>query len=133
MASRIVRDSLLLGIGLSALAKDAIEEKVRELEKSGQISPGEAKKLASDLLGYLSETKQDVSQMVKDEVEKALKASPLATKKDLAELEAKFARYKKDMASFQMDNRSLVTLKRRLAKGGITKKEYERLRRELTG
>ena len=83
MASKILRDSLVLGMGLSALAKDAIEEKIRELEKSGQINPEEAKRLASELMGYLSDTKQDVAALVKAEVEKALKASPVATRKEL--------------------------------------------------
>jgi len=131
MASKFVRNSLLLGAGLSSMARKAVEKKMRELEQDGVIDPEEAGKLVDDLLDQVEEKRDTLVQTVRAEVDRALKASPIATKKELAALEEKFAQYKRDMASYQVDRGSLALLKRRYAKGEISKKQYEQMRREL--
>jgi len=131
MASKFVRNSLLLGAGLSSMARKAVEKKMRELEDEGVIDPAETEKLVDDLLDQVEEKRDTLVQTVRAEVDRALKASPIATKKELAALEEKFAQYKRDMASYQVDRGSLALLKRRYAKGEISKKQYEQMRREL--
>jgi len=131
MASKFVRNSLLLGAGLSSMARKAVEKKIHELEQDGVIDPEEAEKLVDDLLGQVEEKRESLVQTVRAEVDRALKASPIATKKELAALEEKFAQYKRNMASYQVDHGSLALLKRRYAKGEISKKQYEQMRREL--
>jgi|GEM_PF-4011397 len=131
MASKIVRDSIILGAGLSVMAKRAIQEKVRELEKNGVIGPDEAEKLVDDLLGQVADTRDNLVQTVRKEVDRALKESPIATKKELAALEEKFAQYKRNMASYQVDHGSLSLLKRRYAKGEISKKQFDQMKKDL--
>ncbi|MFA6329739.1 MAG: SHOCT domain-containing protein [Candidatus Micrarchaeia archaeon] len=131
MASKLVRNSLLLGAGLSAMARKAIEEKIRELEKDGDIDPDEAQKLVEEIAGQVAETRDSLVQTVRSEVDRALKASPIATKKELAALEEKFAQYKRNMASYQVDHTAVALLKRRYAKGEISKKQYEQMKKDL--
>jgi polyhydroxyalkanoate synthesis regulator phasin len=83
----IIKKSVLFGLGIGALTKEKAEKFAKDMQKKGYLNAKEGKKLAKDMIAESVKTQKKVQAMVDTNVKKALKAMPLATKKDLKDLE----------------------------------------------
>lgn len=85
----ILKKAVLLGVGAATLTRDKAMGIVKDLQKAGYLNAKEGQKMVKDLMKKSTETQKKVQAMVKEQVDKAVKAMPLATKKDLKDLEKK--------------------------------------------
>ena len=81
---KLIRRSILLGMGVYSLTKDKLDKFVSDLEKDKKLSRKEGRKLADDLL-------KDVGTYRKKLVKVILSESGLATKEDIKRIEKKLA------------------------------------------
>ncbi|MCK5025739.1 MAG: phasin family protein [Nanoarchaeota archaeon] len=88
MAS-LIKKGLMLGLGITSMTKEAIEKTVKELEKKGEINAKEGKKMVGDLLKKSKKQNEEIKKTIEEQVQKALKSLPIATKKDIDALSAK--------------------------------------------
>ena len=87
--TNLIKKGLMLGLGITSMTKEAIEKTVKELEKKGEINAKEGKKMVDDLLKKSREQNTEIKKKVDEQIQKALKALPIATKKDIDALSAK--------------------------------------------
>lgn len=80
MAKR-ARKAMRFGARIAAAAKNRLQKDVNMLVKSGIISRGEARKLASAIKSEIKAEKQRIKNFAKQELKRGLqKAKPLAKK-----------------------------------------------------
>ena len=79
----IFEKSINMGIGLFSYSKEKIEEFVDELVKKGDISQYDAKDIVNDLVKRGENQRQEMGNMIKDEIIKALDFMNIARKEDL--------------------------------------------------
>jgi len=85
----IIKKTMLTGVGLAAMTRDKIEELAKGLIETGEMSEEEGKELIAELQKKSKQAREDLETKVKDMVQKALKKTDVATKKDIARLEKK--------------------------------------------
>ena len=85
----ILKKAILFGVGVTTLSKDKAKSIVNDLRKKGYLNVKEGQKMVNDLLKQSAQTQKKVQEMVKEQIDKTLKMMPLATKKDLQDLEKK--------------------------------------------
>jgi len=88
----IIEKGLLTGIGFAAMTKDKVENLAKELIEKGGLSEKEGQALIDDLLKRSEEAQKDLEARVVELVRGAMEKLEVATKKDLAQLEAKIER-----------------------------------------
>ena len=66
----LLRKMLYTGIGLAALSEEKAKEMVAELEKKGEVSSEEGKKLAQELIDKAKKHGEELQRAVKAEVGK---------------------------------------------------------------
>ncbi len=76
-------------LGAVLLTKERIQRTVDECVKRGELGRTEAEKLVSELTKKGEEGRAHLGEMVRNEVGKVVDELGLATKKDLADLEAR--------------------------------------------
>lgn len=91
----VIKKSVLLGLGVGALTKEKAEKFVKELQKKGYLDVKEGKKLARELMAESKKAQKKVQTAVEKQVKAAVKKMPLATKKDLKDLEKKVTKKKR--------------------------------------
>ncbi len=91
----LLKKTLQLGFGITALTKEKAEKFVKEAKKHYNLNEKEGKKLVADLLKQSDKTQKEIAGIVKKHVDLAVNATGLATKKDLANLEKKLVGKKK--------------------------------------
>lgn len=85
----IIKKTMLTGVGLAAMTRDKVEELAKELIEMGGMSEKEGKELIAELQKKSKQARKDLETKVEDMVQKALKKTDVATKKDIARLEEK--------------------------------------------
>ena len=83
----LIKKSIVLGIGITALSKEKVEHFVKELRKEGDINAKEGRELVSFFVKESSKKREDLKKMVKSHVDDAIKKSKVATKKEISDLE----------------------------------------------
>ncbi|MBC7083158.1 MAG: hypothetical protein AB1563_10520 [Bacillota bacterium] len=76
-------------LGAVLLTKEKIQKVADECVKRGELGRAEAERLVCELTRKGEEGRARLSEMVRDEVRKIVDDLGLATKKDLADLEAR--------------------------------------------
>ncbi len=89
---KLIRKSLLFGLGALTLTKEKVEDFIKELEKEGGLSKAEGKKLVKDVLKYTKKQQDAVSKITRNQMKFVLKEIPLATKDDLKSVEKKLTK-----------------------------------------
>jgi len=79
----IFERSINMGIGLFSYSKEKIEEIVDELVQKGDISQYDAKAIVSDLIKRGENQREQMRNIIRDEVIKALDTVNIARKEDL--------------------------------------------------
>lgn len=79
----IFEKSINMGIGLFSYSKEKVEEIVDELVKKGDISQYDAKGMVNDLVKRGENQREQMRNIIRDEVIKALDSVNIARKEDL--------------------------------------------------
>lgn len=85
--SDILKKAFSLGVGLTIVSKEKIEQVVDDLVKKGELAPSESKQMIARLLEKGEEEQNELKRMVQEQVKKVLDSLDVATKQDLQELE----------------------------------------------
>jgi polyhydroxyalkanoate synthesis regulator phasin len=90
-----VKKGVMIGLGLAAITKDAVEKRVKKLQKQGKLNKKEARKFLNKV-SKTAKTKQGrILKIVNKEVDKAFKAIKVAANKDLRKFEKRRSKKKK--------------------------------------
>jgi len=87
-----INKAFLLGLGLASMAGEKVEQCAKELAEKGQMSQQEARKLAQEMLEKSQKVRKDLQAQVEKWMQENLPKMSLATKDDLAKLEARIAK-----------------------------------------
>ncbi len=93
--NKSTKKGLQFGIGLGYLAMETLERELKKLEKKGKISRKESEKLVLDTIRDYQAQGEKYAKQVQDEIDKFAKSNPVATKKDLAALNARIQKLTK--------------------------------------
>jgi polyhydroxyalkanoate synthesis regulator phasin len=87
--SDILRKALSLGLGITAVSREKIQQFVDELVDKGEMAQNESKDMVNRLIARGEEQQNEIKRMVQDQVKKILANLDVATKQDLINLEKK--------------------------------------------
>jgi polyhydroxyalkanoate synthesis regulator phasin len=85
--SDLIRKAMSLGIGITIMGKEKIEQVVDELVSKGEIAPSESKELVTRLIEKGEDQKVEMKRVVKENMLKLLDELHVATKQDIERLE----------------------------------------------
>lgn len=89
---KIVRKGLEFGLGVGYITVEALEEAMDRLAREGKISKKDGEKMVRELVSKYEITGSKYSREVQARLDRFVKQAPFATKKDIADLNAKIAR-----------------------------------------
>jgi len=91
MMNELLKKAVSLGIGITVTSKEKVEKYVDDLVKKGEVAPGESKELLARLLQRGDEEQAELKRFVKEQLHQVLAELRVATKEDVARLEARLA------------------------------------------
>ena len=77
------------------MTRDKVEELAKELTRKGELSEKEGKELIDDLLKKSERARKDLEAKIEGLVREAMGKLNVATKKDIAQIDAKIKRLEK--------------------------------------
>ena len=87
MAESMLRRAVLLGIGALSWSRDRAEAMVDDLIQHGQLDSGDRDNVVEALVERGRRDQESLRQFVAEQVARAVRAMPVATKDDLRQLE----------------------------------------------
>lgn len=84
---KLLKKSLLIGMGVFSLTREKAEKLVQELEEKGEVSSDEAKEFVNELVDRGQQERSALNKAVASELDRLKNMTGLVTKKDLAGLE----------------------------------------------
>lgn len=84
-----VRKFGLIGAGLWAMTEERVNELVKDLVDTGDISKEEGKKTVHDLIEESRKQRVDLEKKISDKIQDAISKADAFTKKDVSELESR--------------------------------------------
>ncbi|MFW5734431.1 MAG: phasin family protein [Oceanidesulfovibrio sp.] len=81
------KDLLYLGLGAAFMAKDRMEEIIKDIEEKSDISREEARQFVEDAKERAQKERKEWEKTVKDSVREVLDDMGVATKDDIKKLE----------------------------------------------
>jgi polyhydroxyalkanoate synthesis regulator phasin len=84
---KLLKKSLHASVGMALLSRDKAEGLAKAIAKETRGSLAQGKNLVDDLVKKSEETRLTIERMVQAKVEKALKKTSLATRREVAALE----------------------------------------------
>lgn len=94
----LIKKSMLTGIGLALIAKDEVEELVKELVNKGKMSENEGSKFLEDLQKRYDETQKQLEEKVQRVVKEFMKKADVVTREELKGLKKEIRELKKVMS-----------------------------------
>jgi len=91
----IIKKSMLTGIGLALIAKDEVEDLVKELVNKGKMSENEGTKFLEDLQKRYDETQKKLEEKVQQAVKDFMKKADVVTGDELKALKKEIRDLKK--------------------------------------
>ena len=91
----IIKKSMLTGIGLALIAKDEVEDLVKELVNKGKMSENEGTKFLEDLQKRYDETQTKLEEKVQTAVKDFMKKADVVTGDELKGLKKEIRELKK--------------------------------------
>lgn len=85
----IIKKGLEFGLGVTYITVEALNEAMTTLEKEGKISRKEGQKMVQQMARKYQAKGTKYARDVQTQMDRLIKASPFATKKDIAELTEK--------------------------------------------
>jgi polyhydroxyalkanoate synthesis regulator phasin len=83
----LLKKTLYASVGMALLSRDKAEKAAKAIAKEAELSREQGKKFVDDLVKKSEETKLTIERIVQEKVEKALKKTALATRREVAVLE----------------------------------------------
>jgi polyhydroxyalkanoate synthesis regulator phasin len=87
--SDILKKAISLGLGITAVSREKVQQFVDELVVKGELGKSEAMDVMNRLIARGEEQQSEIKRMVQDQVKKVLADLDVATKQDLRDLEKK--------------------------------------------
>lgn len=87
--SDFMKKAIALGLGLTAVSKEKVEQFVDDLVAKGEVAQSESKEAVNRLIARGEEQRLELKRMIQDQVKKVLSDLDVATKQDLKDLEHK--------------------------------------------
>ena len=84
-----IRKLGLIGAGLWAMTEDRVNELVKDLVDTGDISREEGKKVVQDLVEESRKQRVDLEKKISDKIQDATSNADFFTRKDMHELESR--------------------------------------------
>jgi polyhydroxyalkanoate synthesis regulator phasin len=84
-----IKKGLEFGMGLAYITADALKNAVDAMEKKGKLSHKEGEKMVKATIKSYQQQSVKYAQNVKSQINGMMKKSPFATKKEMADLNAK--------------------------------------------
>lgn len=84
-----VRKLGLIGAGLWAITEDKINDLVKELVDTGDISKDEGKKVIQDMLEERKKQTTDLEKKISEKIQESVSKTEIYTKKDMHGLESR--------------------------------------------
>jgi polyhydroxyalkanoate synthesis regulator phasin len=84
---QLLKKSLYASIGMALLSRDKAEELAKAIAKEAELSQVQGKKFVGELVKKSGETRLTIEKMVQEKVEKALKKTAFATRREVTVLE----------------------------------------------
>ena len=81
--SDILEKTVNLGLGLLLYSREKVEEMVEELVSKGEVAKKDARQFATDLVQRGEEQREELKKLIRSEVAAALEQTPLAKKEDM--------------------------------------------------
>jgi len=91
----VIKKSMLTGIGLALIAKDEVEDLVKELVNKGKMSENEGTKFLEDLQKRYDETQKKLEEKVQQAVKDFMKKADVVTGDELKGLKKEIRDLKK--------------------------------------
>jgi polyhydroxyalkanoate synthesis regulator phasin len=89
---KIVKKSLEFGLGVGYITVEALEQAMDRLAKEGKISKKDGEKMVRELASKYEIAGKKYSREVQARLDRFVNQAPFATKKDIADLNAKINR-----------------------------------------
>lgn len=89
MAESMLRRALLLGIGALSWSRERVEAAVDDLVQHGELDAGDRGRVVDEMMERGRRDEDSLRVFVAEQVARAVRALPVATKDDLAQLEAR--------------------------------------------
>jgi polyhydroxyalkanoate synthesis regulator phasin len=91
----IIKKSIYLGLGFTAVTKEKVENLVDELIEKGQLARGEKPKAVQEILDEIEESKTVLKQKTNAVISETLSSLGYATQKDINEMKEKLDKFEK--------------------------------------
>jgi len=85
----LLKKATLMGIGITSMTKDKIEELAKEIVEEGKLSEEEGKKLVEDLLKQSDEVRNELESRVEKLVKSALEKLDIPSRAEMEKLQAR--------------------------------------------
>ncbi len=89
MPVKLIKKSMMLGLGVLTLTRDKIVQTVNSLVEEGDVTEEEAPSIIDKLVSRGEEEREELRKMVRDELAKRRVHTPLASHKDIEALSQK--------------------------------------------
>jgi polyhydroxyalkanoate synthesis regulator phasin len=86
---RRIEKSMLLGLGILTLTRDRVVQAVNSMVAEGEVKEEEAPKIIDRLVARGKEEREELRNMVRDELDKLHINVPMASRKDIESLSQK--------------------------------------------
>lgn len=92
--AELMGKAFLMGIGAAEMSRDKATEFVDEMVKRGEMSQGDAKKVADKITEVAADQQEQIRKTVTAETDKVIATSGMASKQDVDDLKAQVAELK---------------------------------------
>ena len=89
MIVRLIEKGLLLGLGVLTLTRDKVVHTVNSLVEEGEVKAEEAPRIVDRIMARGQEEREELRNLVRDELDKLKINMPMASHKDIKDLSQK--------------------------------------------
>jgi len=100
----LLKKTTLMGIGITSMTRDKIEELTKEIVKESKLSEEEGKKLVEDLLKRSEEARKDLESRVEKLVKSALEKLDIPSRAEMKKLQARVKKLETQIRNRQKEN-----------------------------
>ena len=100
----LLRKATLMGIGITSMTKDKIEELAKEIVEEGKLSEEEGKKLVEDLLKQADEARNELESRVEKLVRSALEKLDIPSRAEVEKLKVRIKKLEIQIKNRQEGN-----------------------------
>lgn len=99
----LLKNAILMGIGMSVMAKDKMEELAKKISKDTKFSEEEGQKVINELLEQIKISRKNMDELVIKLINETLTQLNVPTRAEYNELERRFSELQNSIHSKQAD------------------------------